>query len=226
LVEHLPGISRVGVHQLAELTPDIAVTGQALTAGGIGHGHLRTLELLRSNLLITSIHAGVAGVGHQGAVHVHHAFFQSTLGLLSRRLNRIGAFRTEELLGVIAQLIGIGQDLQHRFAISSGRGQHILHTGDVLVLLGESLGLVVLMLQRLQQRIFHLAGVGVELDGCFSAEVAQNLKRLIGDVVEVGITALRGALSGLQLSELSGLRLSRHRLLRCLRCQILDVRCR
>ena len=161
----LPSVLRGRVHHLAEGAPEV-LSLRGLTTWS-RHIHLRTLEGGRDLTLLLS---------DDLLLELSTSFSVLTDGGLFSSLSRIRTVRTEELVDVISQDIGVRQHHVHSGALFASSGKHVGHAVATLDLLDQS--------------VFHCTGIGVQQGRGFSAEVLENLEGLVANAVQIAITAL------------------------------------
>ena len=130
-----------------------------------GHLHLGTL-IGRSS-------------GRKAALVSGHLSSEAILG----ELGGIGTFRTEELVDVISEDVGIGQQRVIRSVVLSSSLDHGVRVLQ-LTLNGLQLAQGFCSLLGLREEgILHYTGVAIQQGRGFSAEVLENLKTFVADAL-------------------------------------------
>jgi len=154
LGQELPCILGVVIHDLAESTPEVTSSITLLTT--LRHIHLRTLEVLRNNVLL---------LGKDLLLELLTCSLLLDLCQLTFGWSRIRTVRTKEVVDVISQDVGIRQ--------------HQVHSSTLFTSSLEKQTLCLGALNLFDQCIFNCTGVLVQKDRGFSTEVLKNLKTLI-----------------------------------------------
>ena len=159
----LPSLLRALIHQLAEATPE--VVGDVHLATGCRHFHFGTLEGFRHTTLLLS---------DDFLLKLSTGFFLLASSSLIRSFSRVGAFRTEEVVDIVSEHIGVGEHQVHCRTLFTSGFEHQAHGLTTLNLLDEG--------------ILNGTGIGVQKLGSLGTKVLKNLKGLIGDLAEVTVT--------------------------------------
>lgn len=100
----------------------------------------------------------------------------------------MGPISSEEARHIVGQHPRIGEDRRQPIQLLAAFEHGRIGLVDPVPLGGDQLSLGLLMAQGFDQRILHLAGVGVELDRRFLAEVSKNLERFGAEAVQIAVS--------------------------------------